>query len=186
MQIIETALPEVKILTPKRFGDARGYFAETYSAKRMDDAGIFHPFIQDNLSHSASRGTIRGLHFQGPPSAQTKLVSCLAGAILDVAVDLRVGSPRFGQHVAVELSAQNGCQLLVPRGFAHGFCTLADQTLVAYKVDAYYDASVDFSLAFDDPALAIAWPITRAKAVLSDKDSRAPTLADLPRVFSFD
>ena len=185
MQITDTALPEVKILTPKRFGDARGYFAETFSTRTIETAGIFHPFVQDNVSMSAAKGTIRGLHFQGPPSAQTKLVTCLVGAIVDVAVDLRVGSPRYGHHVAIELSAENGRQLLVPRGFAHGFCTLVDGTLVTYKVDAFYDAAADFSLAFDDPALGIDWPVTRDQAILSDKDSRAPRLADLPGIFSF-
>jgi dTDP-4-dehydrorhamnose 3,5-epimerase len=183
--IIDTNLSDVKIIEPKRFGDDRGHFSETYSKRFLADAGLDLAFVQDNLSMSKTKGTVRGLHFQGPPSAQTKLVSCVVGAILDVAVDIRHGSPTFGRHVAVELSAENGRQLLVPRGFAHGFCTLVDNTLIMYKVDNYYDKSVDFAVAFDDPALAVAWPVGRDRAVLSDKDQKAGPLSALPRVFTF-
>lgn len=184
MDVIETAIADLKILVPKRHGDARGYFTESYSQRTHAAAGLAHAFVQDNISLSAQVGTIRGLHFQGPPSAQTKLVQCLAGALLDVAVDIRVGSPTFGRHVAVELSAANGRQLLVPRGFAHGFCTLAPNTMIQYKVDNFYDPATDGGILFDDPDLGIAWPVTGAKAILSDKDRRLPRLADLPPIFT--
>jgi dTDP-4-dehydrorhamnose 3,5-epimerase len=183
LEIIATALAEVKVLVPKRFEDARGFFSESYSKRRFAAAGLDIDFIQDNQSLSREKGTIRGLHFQGPPSAQTKLVSCLTGAILDVAVDIRRGSPSFGRHVAVELSAENGRQLLVPRGFAHGFCTLVPHCLVAYKVDAFYDPKVDYGLAYDDPDLGIEWPIPVEAAVLSDKDRGFPRLRDLKKMF---
>lgn len=183
MEIIATALAEVKVLVPRRFRDARGFFSETYSKRTFAAAGLDIDFTQDNQSLSHEKGTIRGLHFQGPPSAQTKLVSCLMGQILDVAVDIRQGSPSFGRHVAVELSAENGRQLLIPRGFAHGFCTLVPDCLVAYKVDAFYDPAVDFGLAYDDPDLGIEWPIAAEAAILSDKDRRFPRLKDLKMVF---
>ena len=185
MELIDTALPDVKILVPKRFGDARGFFTECYSTRRMVELGLVSDFKQDNMSLSVPKGTVRGLHFQGPPSAQTKLVGCLAGAILDVAVDIRHGSPHFGQHVAVELSAENGRQLLVPRGFAHGFCTLVENTMIMYKVDDYYNPNVDFGISFDDPDLNIQWPVDRASAILSNKDQQAPRLKDAPHVFTY-
>lgn len=184
MQIEATAIPEVRIITPKRFGDARGFFEETYVRRRYVEAGIAMEFVQDNHSLSAEAGTVRGLHFQIPPFAQDKLVWCGRGAILDVAVDLRTGSPTFGRHVAVELTAANGRQLLVPVGFAHGFCTLVPDTEVFYKVSEYYSPEHDKGLAWDDPDLGIAWPVTAASAVLSDKDRRQPRLAQLGTVFS--
>jgi len=178
-----TALDGVIILKPRRFGDTRGWFCETYNCERMKEAGIDLVFIQDNQSFSAEVGTLRGLHFQKPPVAQDKLVQVLSGAILDVAVDLRRNSPTYGQHISVELSAENGLQLLVPKGFAHGFVTREMNTMVFYKVTAPYAPDLDSGLAFDDPALAIDWGVTRDSAVLSDKDRVQPHLSELPDVF---
>ena len=183
MQIQETPLAGVKIITPRRFGDRRGFFSEVYNETRWREAGVDVRFVQDNHSRSAAVGTIRGLHFQIAPHAQDKLVRVARGRILDVAVDLRRSSPTFGRHVAVELSAENWRQLLVPIGFAHGFCTLEPETEVIYKVTNYYSPAHDHGLAFDDPALAIAWPVDAAKAILSDKDRRLPRLADCPHYF---
>jgi dTDP-4-dehydrorhamnose 3,5-epimerase len=183
MEIEETALPGVKLLTPRRFGDARGWFCETWNRRVLADAGIDHDFVQDNQSLSRPVGTVRGLHFQLPPFAQAKLVRVLRGAILDVAVDLRRASPTYGRSVAVRLDAENGAQLYVPVGFAHGFCTLEPDTEVFYKVSAPYSAAHDRGLAWDDPALAVAWPVTAAQAVLSDKDRKQPTLAELGPLF---
>jgi dTDP-4-dehydrorhamnose 3,5-epimerase len=183
LDIEPTAIPDVKILTPKRFGDGRGFFSEVYNRKRYEDAGVTLDFVQDNHSLSERAGTIRGLHFQTAPFAQDKLVRVVRGRILDVAVDLRKSSPTFGQHVAVELSAQNWRQLLVPIGFAHGFCTLEPNTEVLYKVTNYYSAPHDRGLAFDDPALGIKWPVAPGDAVLSEKDRKHPRLSDLPACF---
>jgi dTDP-4-dehydrorhamnose 3,5-epimerase len=183
LQVEETRIPAVKIVTPRRFGDARGFFSEVYSRKAFEEAGLGFDFVQDNHSLSGPRGTVRGLHFQSPPFAQDKLVRVVRGRILDVAVDLRRSSPTFGRHVAVELSAENWRQLLVPAGFAHGFCTLEPDTEVLYKVTGYYAPSHDHGLAWDDPALGIDWPFGPAEALLSDKDRRQPRLADLPIVF---
>ncbi len=183
LQVEETAIPAVKIVTPRRFGDERGFFSEVYSRKAFEEAGLFLDFVQDNHSLSGPRGTVRGLHFQSPPFAQDKLVRVVRGRILDVAVDVRRSSPTFGQHVAVELSAENWRQLLVPVGFAHGFCTLEPDTEVLYKVTGYYAPSHDHGLAWDDPALGIDWPFGPGEALLSDKDRHQPRLADLPIVF---
>ncbi|MDE3175724.1 MAG: dTDP-4-dehydrorhamnose 3,5-epimerase [Pseudomonadota bacterium] len=179
MQVESTAIPAVKIITPKRFADARGYFSEVYSRAAFEKAGLTYEFVQDNHSYSAAAGTIRGLHFQTAPFAQDKLVRVARGRVLDVAVDLRRGSPSFGAHVAVELSAANGRQLLVPIGFAHGFCTLEPDCEVLYKVTNVYSAANDGGLAFDDPALGIRWGVEPAEAVLSDKDRKHPRLAEL-------
>ena len=168
---------------PGRFGDDRGWFSETYRADVLAEAGIDIAFVQDNQSFSAPAGTVRGLHFQINPVPQAKLVRVLAGAILDVAVDLRRSSPTYGQHVAVRLDAEGGEQLLIPHGFAHGFCTLQPDTEVLYKVDAYYDRDADAGIAWDDPALGIDWPVARDAAVLSDKDRAAPRLATIPAPF---
>ncbi|MGO4387130.1 dTDP-4-dehydrorhamnose 3,5-epimerase [Microvirga sp. 2YAF29] len=178
-----TAIPDVKILTPKRFDDGRGFFSEVYNRKRYEEAGVELDFVQDNHSLSETVGTIRGLHFQTTPFAQDKLVRVVRGRILDIAVDLRRSSPTFGRHVAVELSAENWRQLLVPIGFAHGFCTLEPDTEVLYKVTNYYSAAHDRGLAFDDPALGIEWPVAPGDAVLSEKDRKHPRLADLPACF---
>ncbi len=185
MDIETTAIPDVKIVRPKRFGDERGYFTETYSKRAYADAGIEHTFVQDNLSLSKSVGTVRGLHFQTPPHAQAKLVGVVTGRVLDVAVDLRQGSPSFGQHVAVELSAATGAQLYVPEGFAHGFCTLEPETRVSYKVSAPYAPAHDAGLLWRDPALGIAWPVTPEAAHVSEKDRALPTLADLDMCFDY-
>ena len=173
------AIPEVILLTPKIFRDARGFFSETYSVRAVQSAGLPLPFVQDNQSLSVDKGTVRGLHFQTEPHPQGKLVRVVRGAIYDVAVDIRAGSPTFGHHVAAELSAANWRQLWVPPGFAHGFATLEPDTEVIYKVTDYYAPECDTGIAFDDPALGIKWPVTRADAVLSDKDRALPPLASL-------
>lgn len=178
-----TAIPDVKIITPRKFGDHRGFFSEVYNCNSFAEAGITLEFVQDNHSLSAPVGTLRGLHFQSAPFAQDKLVRVPRGRILDVAVDLRKSSPTFGQHVAVELSAENWRQLLVPIGFAHGFVTLEPDTEVMYKVTNYYSAANDLGLAWDDPDLGIAWPLPPDGVVLSDKDRKHPRLRDLPPIF---
>lgn len=179
-----TAVPDVRIVTSKRFGDDRGFFSEVWSQRSFAEAGIDLPFVQDNHSWSAKTGTIRGLHFQSPPFGQDKLVRVVRGRILDVAVDLRRSSPTYGRHVAVELSAENWRQLLVPVGFAHGFCTLEPDTEVTYKVTGYYSAAHDLGLAWDDPDLGIAWPVTATDATLSPKDTRHPRLSELQSPFA--
>lgn len=184
MQIDPTTLPEVLILTPRRFGDARGWFSETWNADRMAAAGLDLPWVQDNHSFSAEKGTVRGLHFQSPPRAQDKLVRCSSGAILDVAVDFRVGSPRFSQWVAVELSVENGRQLLVPKGFLHGFVTLTDDAEVQYKCTDLYSPEHDGSVRWNDPEIGIDWGT--AAPILSDKDAKAPLLADVASPFRWE
>lgn len=177
------AIPDVKIVRPKRHGDARGFFSETYSQRALSDAGIELTFVQDNHAFSAAKGTMRGLHFQTPPFAQDKLVRVIRGAILDVAVDLRRSSPTYGKHVSAVISAQDWNQILVPMGFAHGLLTLEPDTEVLYKVTNYYSPQHDLGLLWNDPALAIAWPISEADAILSAKDKVQPRLADLPAYF---
>jgi dTDP-4-dehydrorhamnose 3,5-epimerase len=184
MDVTPTDLPEVLILTPRRFGDARGWFAETFNVARMADAGIAIDWVQDNHSMSAAKGTLRGLHYQRPPHAQDKLVRCTRGAILDVAVDFRAGSPRFGKWVGVELSADNGRQLLVPRGFLHGFVTLTENAEVQYKCSDIYAPDCDGGVRWDDPQIGVDWGVTAP--VLSDKDRGAPLLADAPRPFTWE
>jgi dTDP-4-dehydrorhamnose 3,5-epimerase len=179
-----TALPPVLIVASRRFGDHRGHFTETWSARDYAEIGIPCAFEQDNQSFSAAVGTLRGLHWQTPPMAQAKLVRCLRGAILDVAVDIRRSSPTFGQSVAVELTADNGWQLFVPEGFAHGFCTLEPDTEVAYKVSRPYSPQHDRALAFDCPRIGIAWPFTRETAQLSAKDAAAVGLDAHPDLFA--
>jgi dTDP-4-dehydrorhamnose 3,5-epimerase len=183
MDVRPLDIPDVKLITTKRFGDHRGFFSETYTRKAFVEAGIDLDFVQDNHSRSAERGTLRGLHFQGPPFAQDKLVRVLKGAILDVAVDLRRGSPTFGRHVAVELTDESWQQLLVPAGFAHGFCTLVPDTEVFYKVTNYYAPQHDFGVLWNDPDLGIDWPVSDSEAVLSEKDSRQPRFKDLKTLF---
>ncbi len=166
--------------TPKRFGDDRGYFVETYNRRSFSDQGADVDFIQDNESLSAQVGTVRGLHFQVSPSAQGKLVRCTRGALLDVAVDIRSGSPTYGDHMVVRLDPEVGNQIWIPPGFAHGFCTLEPNTMISYKVSGgYYDPACDRAILWNDPALAIDWPTSAKTAVLSDKDSQAPTLSEL-------
>ncbi|MEZ5937920.1 MAG: dTDP-4-dehydrorhamnose 3,5-epimerase [Hyphomonadaceae bacterium] len=166
------------LVKPRRFGDERGYFMETYRRNVWSEAGIDVEFVQHNHSFSAQKGVVRGLHFQTAPHPQAKLVRCTRGALLDVAVDIREGSPTFSRHVAVELSPENGWQLYVPAGFAHGFCTLTPDTELQYLCSDYYAPACDAGIAFDDPDLAIAWPVTREQAVLSDKDTALPRLRD--------
>lgn len=175
---MELSIPDVRLITPRRFGDHRGWFTETWSRRTLDIA-----FCQDNMSLSAEVGTVRGLHFQKPPHAQAKLVMVLQGAILDVAVDIRSASPTFGQHVAVELSAAAGNQLLIPRGFAHGFCTLEPGTQVMYKVDDFYAPETDAGIFWADPDLAINWPVRVDQAHLSPKDLGLPRLKDIESPF---
>lgn len=179
MRVTPTAIPEVKLVRPARHGDARGWFSEIWNRERFAEAGIGLDFVQDNLAHSAAAGTLRGLHFQRPPGAQSKLVRVLAGRIFDVAVDLRPDSPTYRRHVAVELSAEDGGWLFVPKGFAHGYLTLEPETLVLYKVDAGYEPSLDAGIAFDDPDLAIPWPLPPGGPILSEKDRRLPRLSAL-------
>ena len=183
MRVTPTDLPDVKLIAPKKFEDGRGWFVETYSRRVLETHGIDLEFVQDNRSLSRPVGTVRGLHFQIAPFAQDKLIQVMRGSILDVAVDIRTGSPTFGRHVAVTLSADDPTQMLVPVGFAHGFCTLEPDTEVMYKVSAFYSREHEMGLQWNDPALAIAWPVTAERAVLSDKDTRNPMLADLPAVF---
>jgi|BEDMetMinimDraft_2_1075160.scaffolds.fasta_scaffold01382_5 dTDP-4-dehydrorhamnose 3,5-epimerase len=181
MDVQTLAIPEVKLIVPRRFEDARGYFAETFHAARFAEAGIPGPFVQDNHSLSRRPGTIRGLHSQIAPAVQGKLVRCIRGAIFDVAVDLREGSPTFGQHVSAVLSAENGAQLWIPGGFLHGFCTLAPDTEVLYKVTAPYDRAAERGVIWNDPELAIPWPVDPGEAVLSEKDAALPRLTAAKR-----
>lgn len=183
MQITELAIGEVKLIRPKRYADSRGYFVETWNRSRLADAGLATDFVQDNSSYSRERGTIRGLHFQRPPAAQAKLVRVLRGSVFDVAVDLRGSSGTYGRFVSAVLSAEGGEQLLVPVGFAHGFCTLEPDTEVAYKVSDFYDPQCDGGVAWDDPLIGIPWPLSGTRPVLSDKDSRLPTLQQIGAVF---
>lgn len=185
MQVTPLAIADVCLVAAKRFQDARGYFCETYQRDTFAAAGISVDFVQDNESLSVSTGTVRGLHFQAPPFAQAKLVRVLAGAVFDVAVDIRTGSPTFGQFVTATLSAQNGEQLFIPEGFAHGFCSLSDNTVLAYKVSAPYSKEHDFGVLWNDPGLAITWPVTDADAVLSDKDTALPRLTDISSPFEY-
>ncbi|TDE34239.1 dTDP-4-dehydrorhamnose 3,5-epimerase [Antarcticimicrobium sediminis] len=184
MQIEKTPLPGLLILTPQRFGDARGFFCESWNRKRMQEAGLDLDFVQDNHSLSMQPGTVRGLHFQAPPHAQDKLVRCGRGALYDVAVDARKGSPTYGHWVGVELSAQNGKQLLVPAGFLHGFATREPATEICYKCTDYYAPDCDGAVRFDDPDIGIDWGLGGAP-VLSDKDAAAQSFAafDSPFVY---
>ena len=175
MDVIETALAGVRILEPQVFGDARGWFMESWSKKKMEDAGILVDFVQDNHSFSAQKGTLRGLHYQLNPMAQAKLLRVSRGAIFDVAVDIRRGSPTYAKWVGVELTAENYRQLFVPRGFAHGFITLTDDVEVQYKADNLYAPTCDGNIRWDDPEIGVEWPL--APVVLSEKDAKAPLLS---------
>ena len=184
MQVEQTALAGVMIVTPQRFGDDRGWFAETFNAGRMAAAGVGVAFVQDNHSMSARVGTLRGLHYQKPPHAQDKLVRCSRGAIFDVAVDIRVGSPTYGRWIGVELSAENGKQLLVPKGFLHGFVTRAENTEVQYKCSDGYAPDCDAGVRWNDPDIGIAWGLT-GEPVLSGKDQIQPFLRDTEPAFVY-
>jgi dTDP-4-dehydrorhamnose 3,5-epimerase len=179
--ITPLSLPDVLLITPKRHGDARGWFSETWSRRAMAEAGVDADFVQDNQAFSARAGTVRGLHFQTAPHAQAKLVRVLRGAIYDVAVDIRPGSSTFGQWVGAELTAERGEQIFVPRGFAHGYATLTDDCELAYKVDGLYAPQTEGGVIWNDPDLAIDWRIS-GEAILSDKDKVLPRLKDLAPV----
>ncbi|WP_420860281.1 dTDP-4-dehydrorhamnose 3,5-epimerase [Marivivens marinus] len=183
MRIEETPIAGLLVLTPKRFGDNRGFFSESYSARAMSEAGVDTVFVQDNHSLSAKVGTVRGLHFQTPPHAQAKLVRCGKGCLFDVAVDIRKGSPTYGQWFGVELSFENGKQLLVPEGFAHGFVTRAPDTEIIYKCSDYYAPDCEGAVRWDDPAVGIDWALGEVTPILSDKDAVAPGLSDLDSPF---
>jgi dTDP-4-dehydrorhamnose 3,5-epimerase len=184
MQLTETTIPAVKILTPKKHGDHRGFFSETFNRNTFRElTGVDVDFVQDNQSLSVEKGVVRGLHYQLPPTAQAKLVRVTRGAILDVAVDIRRGSPTFGKHVAAVISAQNWRQIFVPVGFAHGFVTLEANTEVLYKVTAYYSPKDERGIHWNDPALRIDWGIDESAAVLSEKDRKYPTLAEASELF---
>jgi len=185
MQFTRTEIPDVVIVEPKVHGDDRGYFLETFRQDKLDDfLGYKINFCQDNESKS-SKGVLRGLHYQLPPAAQTKLVRVIQGSVLDVAVDIRKGSPTFGQHVSVKLTAENKKQLLVPRGFAHGFVVLEDDTTFAYKVDNYYSPENDRGIFFDDGALNIDWILEKDQLNLSEKDKIQPLLKDAKDIFDY-
>ena len=185
MTFTRTAIPDVVIIEPKVHGDSRGYFVETFRQDKLEEfLGYQINFCQDNESKS-SKGVLRGLHYQLPPHAQTKLVRVISGRVLDVAVDIRRNSPTFGQHVAVELSADNKKQLLVPRGFAHGFVVLEDDTVFAYKVDNYYSPQCDRGIAFDDKNLNIDWILKKEELNLSAKDTKQPKLNETNDLFEF-
>ena len=186
MNVETTRLPGVMILTPRRFEDARGFFSETWNRRALSEAGIDIDFVQDNHSMSRAAGTVRGLHYQRPPHAQAKLVRVTRGAVIDVAVDFRAGSPTFGQWVAVELNAGSGQQLFIPAGFLHGFVTLEPETEFLYKCSDYYAPDCDAAIRFDDPGLCIDWGIDTTRAIVSDKDRAAPLFADVVPPFRWE
>lgn len=181
MQVVKTGLPDVLLLQPRRFSDPRGWLAETWNRETFRAAGVEADFVQDNVSFSALPGTVRGLHYQRPPMAQAKLIVVHRGRILDVVVDLRLQAPTYGHHITFDLSAGNGSMLFIPAGFAHGFCTLEPDVVVAYKVDAFYSPEHEASIHWQDPDLAIAWPVT--SALLSAKDKAAGSFAGVEHGF---
>jgi dTDP-4-dehydrorhamnose 3,5-epimerase len=183
MKVEALAIPDVKLITPPRFNDPRGFFSETWNYVRFADAGIHSPFVQDNHAVSVGRGVLRGLHCQIGPNAQGKLIRCTKGAIFDVAIDVRQGSPTFGQWVSAEISAENWTQIWVPAGFLHGYCTLTAETEVIYKVTAPYDKAAERGVIWNDPDIGIAWPIAPGAVILSDKDKVLPRLRDHPPLF---
>ena len=185
MNITPLAIPEVWLITPARHGDERGWFSETFRQAALDEAGFTRPFVQDNHVRSTQRGIVRGLHFQAAPSAQDKLLRVVRGAIMDVAVDIRVGSPTYGLWVGAELSADNAQQLLVPQGFAHGYCTLTEECEVLYKVTNYYDPKAEGALHWNDPAVAIDWGVPAAQITTNARDAEAPLLAALRSPFLY-
>lgn len=184
-RVITTPLPEVKIVTPPRIGDARGFFSEVWNQREFAAAGIGADFVQDNHIRNPRRGTLRGLHYQLPPSAQGKLVRVTRGAIFDVAVDIRRGSPTFGCYAAAVLSAENWSQLWVPVGFAHGYCTLEDDSEVQYKVTDFYSPPHERGICWNDPALGIDWPISADSVIVSDRDRALPRVAEQRDLFDY-
>ncbi len=185
MQVLATALADVKILVPRRVGDGRGFFSEVWNARDCSAVGISAAFVQDNHVRSGVRGTLRGLHYQIPPAAQGKLVRVTRGAIFDVAVDIRRGSPTFGRHAGAVLSADNWQQFWVPAGFAHGYCTLEDDTEVQYKVTDYYSPLHERGIDWNDPALMIPWPVPVITATLAERDQRWPRLSAQSDLFEY-
>ncbi|HXC92146.1 MAG TPA: dTDP-4-dehydrorhamnose 3,5-epimerase [Stellaceae bacterium] len=183
LEILATVLPAVKILTPRRIGDSRGFFSEVWNVRDFAAAGIVGAFVQDNHIRNPLSGTLRGLHYQLPPLAQGKLLRVTRGAILDVAVDIRRGSPTFGRHAKAVLSADNWRQFWVPQGFAHGYCTLEDDTEVQYKVTDFYSPTHERGIAWDDPEVAVDWPFAADAVVMSERDRMLPRLADQPDLF---
>jgi dTDP-4-dehydrorhamnose 3,5-epimerase len=188
MDLERLAIPEVLLLTPRRFADERGFFSETFSRRTLAALGLPVDFVQDNLSFSRRAGTVRGLHYQSPPYAQAKLISVVRGRILDVAVDVRRGAPTYGRSVSAELSAENGRQIFIPEGFLHGYATLEPDTVVAYKASDFYAPECDGAILWNDPDLAIDWPVGASDAQLSPKDANALRFAEFetPFVFSAD
>lgn len=184
INVIETAIEGVKIIEPRIFGDARGYFFESFSQREFEEKVCRTTFVQDNESMSVV-GVVRGLHYQKPPYTQSKLVRVVKGAVLDVAVDIRRGSPTYGKHVAVELTAENHRQLFVPRGFAHGFAVLSNEAVFQYKCDNYYAPDAEGAIAWDDPDLGIDWKVPAADRILSEKDAHHPRLKDAEPVFDY-
>jgi dTDP-4-dehydrorhamnose 3,5-epimerase len=174
----DTAIPDVKLITPERHRDGRGHLAEIWHRARFVESGVASEFVQENLVHSLHRGTVRGLHYQRAPEAQGKLVTVVSGAVLDVVLDLRRNSTAYGHHVAVELSAANGTQLWAPPGLAHGYCALADDTSVLYRMSRYYAPAFEAGILWCDPALSISWPVTPGQAILSEKDRAWPSFAE--------
>ena len=184
MKFIKTAIPDVYIIEPSVFGDDRGYFLESFNLEKFEENIIPIKFVQDNESKS-SRGVLRGLHFQKPPYAQAKLVRCIEGCVIDIAVDIRKGSPKYGKHVSVELSGENKKQLFVPRGFAHGFSVLSETAVFAYKVDNTYAPAFDSGIRFDDKELNIDWGLRETAIQLSEKDKNLPSFKDFDSPFKF-
>lgn len=184
MNVLSTEIPGVVIIEPRVFGDARGYFFESFSQRQFEEQVLQTRFVQDNESASCY-GVVRGLHYQKAPHAQSKLVRVVVGRVLDVAVDIRQGSPTFGQHVAVELSAENHRQLFIPRGFAHGFAVLSEHAVFQYKCDHYYAPECEGGIAWDDPALGIDWRLPAEAVILSEKDRCRHTLAEAPADFDY-
>ena len=185
MKVENTPLPGVKILTPNRFGDERGFFSESWNRRVLAEAGIEIDFVQDNHSLSMAVNTVRGLHYQSPPAAQDKLVRCGKGRLFDVAVDVRKGSPTYGQWFGVELSFENGKQLLVPKGFLHGFATREPETEIIYKCSDYYSPECDGAVRYDDPDIGVEWGLS-GDAILSAKDADAPALANFDSPFTWE
>ena len=185
MQIIETAIPEIKLIIPRVFDDLRGFLLETYHRSRLHESNVDIDFVQDNHSFSAQSGTVRGLHFQIPPVAQAKLVYVVHGAILDVAVDIRIGSPTFGKHVTAVLDEENHHQLFIPCGFAHGFATLKPETHVYYKLSTPFALDHAHGLRWNDPELEIDWKIDPTAAILSEQDRQHPALSEIPEYFTY-
>ena len=187
MKAIKTKIPGVLIIETDVFGDHRGYFRETYSKPKYAEHGIDVEFVQDNMSFSAQKGTLRGLHWQNPPYAQSKLVSCTKGAVIDVAVDIRKGSPTYGEWVSVELTAENHRQFFIPQGFAHGFLTISDDVEFRYKVDNVYNKESEGGMRYDDPSVNVDWGsvLNGIEPVLSEKDAHGPTLEDANNQFVY-